>query len=212
MIPHHRRALVIVIDDYKKTRTLGQQEGSVIPKFPQLPEVQQDKLTVVSGLKKTMGFFEFEITVLENPDFLGISQEFAKIRAFVREKRDKGETVLLYVYFAGHGIIEEQTKAVVNTDNPKRWAFPIEQNIRILGAIKGCFVFAVLDCCREMIKAAIAASIAPKPKPAEGVANSRGIGAANASDPEEWNCCAINFGCKAGCTVAGASTIAMTYF
>ena len=52
---------------------------------------------------------------------------------------------LLFVYYAGHGMMDNCTYVVLNG---KRM-YPLEKMLRTLAKADGSYVVAVFDCCRE---------------------------------------------------------------
>ena len=59
-----------------------------------------------------------------------------------------GESTLIYFYFAGHGAQDNTTSMILNGDSTM---FPIEKMLRVIAGMKGTYVVALLDCCREKI-------------------------------------------------------------
>ena len=62
----------------------------------------------------------------------------------------EGENTLVFVYYAGHGVSDNYSFALVNDIN-RPW-FPIEQNVRVISKAVGSYIIALFDCCREKIK------------------------------------------------------------
>ena len=58
--------------------------------------------------------------------------------------------MFIYAYVAGHGVADTRQYFLINTDDPQKALYPIEERLRnISSAGKGkCFVFAVYDICR----------------------------------------------------------------
>ena len=69
---------------------------------------------------------------MKNPDFMELCKAFQKMNSFAGVCRECDETAMFFTYYAGHGIIDTQTYAVLDTDGPK-WNFKLERFIRILG-------------------------------------------------------------------------------
>ena len=67
------------------------------------------------------------------------------IRAF----RDHQENTLLFVYYAGHGMMDQTTYCMLNSTTKLR--YPIEAMLRDIAQEHGSYVVALLDCCREKI-------------------------------------------------------------
>lgn len=53
----------------------------------------------------------------------------------------------MFVYFAGHGSMDNTTKAMLNG---KRH-YPLEKSLRNLAKCDGSYVMGVFDCCREKL-------------------------------------------------------------
>lgn len=60
---------------------------------------------------------------------------------------EEGKNTLFFIYFSGHGAMDNMTKAILN--GPKQ--FPLEAQVRALSITEGCYVIAVFDCCREQL-------------------------------------------------------------
>ena len=55
----------------------------------------------------------------------------------------------MFVYYAGHGILNGLTEAVCNqSESSKKVFYPLEAQLRALGAKPGAYVIGVFDCCR----------------------------------------------------------------
>ena len=66
---------------------------------------------------------------------------------YTNKANEKG--TLVFFYYAGHGILKGQTKAVCNEgDKRGRVFFPLESNLRSLGKTPGAYVVGLFDCCR----------------------------------------------------------------
>ena len=59
-----------------------------------------------------------------------------------------GESTFVYFYFAGHGAQDNSTSMILNGESTM---FPIEKMLRVIAGMKGTYVVALLDCCREKI-------------------------------------------------------------
>ena len=66
------------------------------------------------------------------------------------ENAKEGENTLVFIYYAGHGVSDNYTFALVN-DMKRPW-FPLEQNVRTLSKAEGSYIIALFDCCREKVK------------------------------------------------------------
>ena len=72
IIPMHKRALIIVIDEYANLR----QKGDIFANLDDLPTVNEDAQAVNRGLIGVFGFQDSEITILKNPDFKELCKAF----------------------------------------------------------------------------------------------------------------------------------------
>jgi len=57
------------------------------------------------------------------------------------------------VYYSGHGILDGETKIVINSDEFVERFFPIERQLRNVSLfVKNCYIVGLLDCCRQQVK------------------------------------------------------------
>ena len=70
----------------------------------------------------------------------------AKIRAHAK----KDESVFIYAYIAGHGVADVRQYFLLNSSDPQKALYSIEEQLRLrsLAGHGKCFVFAVYDICR----------------------------------------------------------------
>ena len=91
-----------------------------------------------------------EILVVKNADhrkFVELFQDKIQSRIIVNHTEKK--KTLIFFYYAGHGILKGHTKAVCNQGELARKVFyPLEGNLRSMGALPGAYVIGVFDCCR----------------------------------------------------------------
>ena len=73
------------------------------------------------------------------------------IREKIEQHGNRGEKVFLYIYVAGHGCSDAYQYLILNTTDPKKILYNVDEHARATSAIgKGhCFVFAVYDTCRS---------------------------------------------------------------
>ena len=107
-----------------------------------------------------------------------------------------GTNTLVFIYYAGHGIMENQTYIVCNSAEKIGWRYNIEANVRIIGSNQGTYCVAIFDCCREHF-----------------VTGSRG-GAPGEEEEidEDYRNCFITHGCGPNKGVDARSSIAVEYF
>ena len=63
--------------------------------------------------------------------------------------KDVTKSTLLYVYYGGHGVLDNTTKIVLNEDDPMFRYFDLEQKLSSLSKMNNNFISVVFDCCRE---------------------------------------------------------------
>ena len=102
----------------------------------------------------------------------------------VSQNRRAGEKTLVFIYYAGHGVIKNRTYAVLNDDSKK--VYPIESLIRNLSLEPACFSVGLIDACREQIR----------PEDFQQMVRG-GLGSAvmDDNDPDEKGNFILTFGC-----------------
>ena len=163
-----------------------------------------DDIKIVTAGLRRLQFTRDEIITLRNPAYQDIKKAIDESSASIYEtytNENHGKT-LLFVYYAGHGMMDNSTYCVVN--GPRM--YPMEKNLRCIAKQEGSYVVAVFDCCREKMP----------------VTATRGGGGGAAMDDdanemlgqEETNHenFIITYGCQPSAGVALKSTIAKTYF
>jgi len=86
---------------------------------------------------------------LKEPSFHEIKKAIDETSAAIYEAFQQNKRTLLFVYYAGHGLMDNTTYCVVN--GPR--AYPLEKQLRCIAKQKGSYVVGVFDCCREKIPA-----------------------------------------------------------
>ena len=66
----------------------------------------------------------------------------------VRINQKRGLKTLVIAHFGGHGVIDHEglTQAVLN--DPEKPLYPIQEMLRSISKLKGCYLIALLDCSR----------------------------------------------------------------
>lgn len=64
-----------------------------------------------------------------------------------QDYKQQGKNTLIFVYYAGHGVMDNTTYCVLN--GPRM--YPLEKILRSLAKSDGSYVVSVFDCCREKI-------------------------------------------------------------
>ena len=135
--------------------------------------------------------------VKTNTDFRGFSALLEHSKTLVYANKSNSKKTLVFFYYAGHGILKGHTKAVCNQgDVPRKIFYPLEGNLRALGAVPGAYVVGVFDCCRAAFE-----------QPDRGT----GVQAAPELDTDEARNCILIFGCPPLGTVSAVSTVALEF-
>ena len=67
----------------------------------------------------------------------------------IGNNRKAGKKTMVFVYYAGHGIMKGYTKAVCDLAMREMHVFyPLEQQLRTMGCQENAYVMGVFDCCR----------------------------------------------------------------
>ena len=76
-----------------------------------------------------------------------------QIPNFIKEGRSDefSEEVLLFIYYAGHGCMDDKQYYVLNEDTNEKRFWPAEEMQRLIGRRSGGSVKIIVlnDCCRE---------------------------------------------------------------
>ena len=115
-----------------------------------MPEVERDIENVRKGIE-LFGARESEIIERENLDFEAFSQLLNTIKGAISANWFSGnKKTLVFVYYAGHGVMRNFTYAVCNSATKSaRVQYPLEKQLRTIGYIDGAYVIGIFDCCRE---------------------------------------------------------------
>ena len=144
-VPDQRLFFLIGNQDYSIRREAEGYDG-----FVDLPAVIEDIQNARDGLID-LGISSDAIIEIYDADFTTISRDviqFAEGNISANWLNGKQKT-MIFVYYAGHGIMSNFTKAVCNSpDQRNRVSYPLESNLRVLGTKPGAFVMGVFDCCR----------------------------------------------------------------
>jgi len=96
-----------------------------------------------------LGAKPMDIVVYEDEDFDALYDLFRDLAERVSQNWDRGrETTFVFVYYAGHGVMQNTTFAVLNGVDAKKWKFPLEKFLRTLSTTPGAWVVGIFDCCR----------------------------------------------------------------
>ena len=117
--------------------------------FEDLDAVDQDISNMQNGLQ-SLGFRQDETTTMREADFEGFSEKIHQTNLSILNNWKQKKRTLVIVYYAGHGILRGQTKALCNSASRALKAYyPLERQLREMGSQPGAFVIGVFDCCRE---------------------------------------------------------------
>ena len=141
----HKKAIVIGCGNYDQLREEEGYEG-----FQDIEESLMDVRVVRAGLRR-LGFKKRDIVVLKDPDYVDVKLAMNDLMNFVlRAYKHEEKNTLIFCYYAGHGIMDNNTKIVLN--GPKM--YPLEKILRGMATSQGSYVVALFDCCREKFEAA----------------------------------------------------------
>ena len=115
--------------------------------FSDIPEALEDIKVVHAGLRR-LRFAKDEITMIENADYMQVKIAIDGANAEIYDNFSNGLNTLLFVYYAGHGMMDNCTYSIHNRTD-RRWKYPLEKQLRTLARADGSYVVAVFDCCRE---------------------------------------------------------------
>ena len=97
-----------------------------------------------------------EIVSCQNGNFAEINTAFKKIVKVMKmadAAKDGSVKALVYVYYSGHGVMQNTSSIVLNEVGTKERFFQIENKLELLSKTWGnTYVCLVLDCCREYVK------------------------------------------------------------
>jgi len=116
-----------------------------------LPAVDDDAANIRRGIK-ALGARDEDIIEIVDAQRGPLMKELQQInRKCITQFETDGTNTLVFIYYAGHGIMNNYTEMVCNTADAGnvKWRVPIEKQMRILATNPGTFVLGVLDCCRE---------------------------------------------------------------
>ena len=72
-------------------------------------------------------------------------------REIIKNWDDNKQKTLCFVYYAGHGVMDDNmTKAVCNQDD-KKFLYPLQGQLKALSQEPGAYIIGIFDCCREKI-------------------------------------------------------------
>lgn len=72
-----------------------------------------------------------------------------QIYKLIKLKTDKKETVLFFVYYSGHGVMQNTSYCVLNSPYMYDRYFDLEIKVRYLAETPGTMGILIFDCCRD---------------------------------------------------------------
>ena len=95
-----------------------------------------------------------EIEVFWEPNHTKLKLYFTKLDARLLESSEEGKKTVVFVYYSGHGLMDERSLIVLNDDakRPKNaFMFPLERYLRTLSENPSNYMIALFDCCRARV-------------------------------------------------------------
>ena len=90
-----------------------------------------------------------DIIDLPNPTPDDLKNTFRDLLGRINKNEKKGKETFLFVFYAGHGLQENNCVIVCN----EKKLYHLEKMLRVQATNPFCFVVAIFDCCRSKIKA-----------------------------------------------------------
>jgi len=142
----HSIAILIGCQSYNK---LKHDDGKIM--FEDINQAPQDIKDMREGCQK-LGFKE--IKEFWEPKHTALKLFFTKLDAELLERQENDEYTVIYVYYTGHGLMDERSLIVVNDDSAKpknAFMFPLERYLRTLSENPNNYIIAMFDCCRARV-------------------------------------------------------------
>ena len=107
-----------------------------------------------------MGFSEDDIETHSDVDFEAFKKLFKRIEVTIYNNwSERREYTLVFVYYAGHGVLTQTTNALCNGFLQKngqkgkltKTRYDLEYRLRSLGQEEGGYILGIFDCCREQL-------------------------------------------------------------
>lgn len=95
-----------------------------------------------------------EVKEFWEPEHKALKLYFTKLDAQLLERAENNEKTLVFIYYTGHGLMDERSLIVVNdaATKPKNaFMFPLERYIRTLSENPANYMVALFDCCRARV-------------------------------------------------------------
>ena len=103
-------------------------------------------------LQTRLAISEKDIKYLKNPTKGQLAREHKAMKELAKELDRKGgeRKLLLFVIYSGHGVQTTSSHFLLNSEEPDKRFFDIEQKmLAIASAYRHTFGIGLFDCCRE---------------------------------------------------------------
>ena len=124
--------------------------------FQDIPYVDADAENAKRGFI-SLGANPNDITVKEDQSFEGLKKFFRSInnQVIVNWETHRQKS-LVFVYYAGHGVMDNTVYAVCN-GGPlnSKICYPLQSQLQSIAMLEGCYVLGIFDCCREKLRPAM---------------------------------------------------------
>ena len=138
-----------------------------------------------------LNFKEDEIVLMEDPTYNEVNIFIRELALRTAKLTKDMKNLLVFFYFAGHGIQDNTVSMLLNTSESK-YFYRIESQLRTLAKCDSAYVVGMLDCCREQ----------PKTRGGPGFE----------SDIEDGENIILAFGCPPSRYTPAESTLAKDFF
>ena len=97
-----------------------------------------------------LGANKTDIQIYEDVSYNEIKAIKNKIKQDIVINWASGQKTLCFVYYAGHGVMDNMTYAVCNQAD-KKTIYPLQGQLKALSQEPGAYIIGIFDCCREKI-------------------------------------------------------------
>ena len=142
----HSIAILIGVQKYDQ---LKHDDGKIM--FESINQAPQDIEVMEAGCKQ-LGFDKIE--KFWEPNHKKMKLFFTKLDAEMLERAEENKKTVIFVYYTGHGLMDERSLIVLNDPEQKpknAFMFPLERYLRTLSENSSNYIIALFDCCRARI-------------------------------------------------------------
>ena len=120
--PHFYKWVIVKNRCYDQLRGLDGYHG-----FQDIDQVEDDAMNFKNGIMG-LGARRLDILEIEDADFATFTQTISDLRFMITDNWNRGnKRTLIFVYYAGHGIMSNTTYAVCNeAEKRNKIRFPLE--------------------------------------------------------------------------------------